>query len=289
MQTSPKDRSNVVSQARVASKSQSLKRGTRFLIIFLLFGLAVTFIALPLVALFAHVSLQGFISSFSTDMVLEALNLSFVTSGVSLLIILLCGTPIAYINARHSYFGKGIVEALTTLPIVLPPAVAGLALLLAFGRRGLVGQYFSVLGIDIAFTTLAVILAQIFVSSPFYIRQATTSFEDVDPMYERAARTLGASNAHTFFRVTIPIAFNGLASGAIMMWARALGEFGATVFFAGNFEGRTQTMPLAIYSAMQGDIESAIYIAIVLVLISFAVIVAVRWFSWRATGNRAEM
>ncbi|MGZ4852904.1 MAG: ABC transporter permease, partial [Halobacteriota archaeon] len=249
MQTSRKKLTDSIASADTAEIGGSLKRGGRSLIIFLLFGLAVTFVALPLAALFAHVTVLGFVSALSTDMVVEALKLSFLTSGISLLVVIVFGTPLAYINARHQYAGKSVIEALITLPIVLPPAVAGLALLMAFGRRGLVGQYFSIWGIDIAFTTVAVILAQIFVSSPFYIRQATTSFEDVDPVYERAAHTLGASSSHTFFRVTIPIALNGLISGAIMTWARALGEFGATVLFAGNLEGKTQTMPLAIYSA----------------------------------------
>ncbi|MGZ4862394.1 MAG: ABC transporter permease [Halobacteriota archaeon] len=288
MQTSRKKLTDSIASADTAEIGGSLKRGGRSLIIFLLFGLAVTFVALPLAALFAHVTVLGFVSALSTDMVVEALKLSFLTSGISLLVVIVFGTPLAYINARHQYGGKSLIEALITLPIVLPPAVAGLALLMAFGRRGLVGQYFSIWGIDIAFTTVAVILAQIFVSSPFYIRQATTSFEDVDPVYERAAHTLGASSAHTFFRVTIPIALNGLISGAIMTWARALGEFGATVLFAGNLEGKTQTMPLAIYSAMQGDVEAAIYIAVILVLISFAVIVAVRWLSWGRAGSRTQ-
>jgi molybdate transport system permease protein len=288
MQTSRNNLRDAISSADTVETGKSLKRGARSLIIFMLFGLAVTFIGLPLVALFAHVTLPGFVSAFSSDMVIEALKLSFLTSGISLLVVILVGTPLAYVNARHRYSGKSVIEALITLPIVLPPAVAGLALLMAFGRRGLIGQYFSVWGIDIAFTTLAVILAQIFVSSPFYIRQATTSFEDVDPVYERAAHTLGASSAHTFFRVTIPIALNGLISGAIMTWARALGEFGATVLFAGNLEGKTQTMPLAIYSAMQGDLEAAIYIAVILVFISFVVIVAVRWLGWRGPGSRTQ-
>jgi molybdate transport system permease protein len=180
----------------------------------------------------------------------QALQLSLVTTLTTLLLVITFGTPVAYFNARHSYHGKRMIETLIDLPIVLPPAVAGIALLLAFGRRGLLGQYFGILGINIAFTTTAVILAQTFVSSPFYIRQATTSFEDVDPDYERAAHTLGASGAGTFFRVTVPIALNGLVSGALMTWARALGEFGATIIFAGNFQGVTQTMPLAIYSEL---------------------------------------
>ncbi|MGZ4920197.1 MAG: ABC transporter permease [Halobacteriota archaeon] len=259
------------------------KKHASSLIIYLVFGLAITFIGLPILALFLHVSFQGFVTSFSTAMVIDALKLSLLTSLTSLGIIVLFGTPIAYVNARRRYFGKNMIEALITLPIVLPPAVAGVALLMAFGRRGLVGQYFSLWGFDIAFTTIAVVLAQIFVSAPFYIRQATTSFEDVNPEYEHVARTLGAPPLGTFFRITAPIALNGLLSGAILSWARALGEFGATVLFAGNFEGTTQTMPLAIYSALQGNLNDAIYLSIVLVLISFAVIAAIRLLGQKKT------
>ncbi len=259
------------------------KKHVSSLFIYLVFGLAITFIGLPILALFLRVSFSGVVTSFSTAMVMDALKLSLLTSVTSCGIIVLIGTPIAYVNARRHYFGKNMIEALITLPIVLPPAVAGVALLMAFGRRGLVGQYVSLWGFDIAFTTIAVVLAQIFVSAPFYIRQATTSFEDVSPEYEHVARTLGASPLDTFFRVTAPIALNGLLSGAILSWARALGEFGATVLFAGNFEGTTQTMPLAIYSALQGDLNNAIYLSIVLVLISFAVIAAIRLLSQKKT------
>jgi molybdate transport system permease protein len=259
----------------------TFNRTIRFLIIFLIFGVVVAFVGLPIVALFWYGTPSGFLSSFSSEMVVEALKLSLVTTLTTLLIVIAFGTPVAYHNARHSYRGKRIIETLIDLPIVLPPAVAGIALLLAFGRRGLLGQYFNILGINIAFTTTAVILAQIFVSSPFYIRQATTSFEDVDPEYERAAHTLGASSAGTFFRVTAPIALNGLVSGALMTWARALGEFGATILFAGNFQGVTQTMPLAIYSAFGSDLDAAVYIAIILVLISFAVIITVKVLALR--------
>jgi len=218
----------------------------------------------------------------------QALQLSLVTTLTTLLLVITFGTPVAYFNARHSYHGKRMIETLIDLPIVLPPAVAGIALLLAFGRRGLLGQYFGILGINIAFTTTAVILAQTFVSSPFYIRQATTSFEDVDPDYERAAHTLGASGAGTFFRVTVPIALNGLVSGALMTWARALGEFGATIIFAGNFQGVTQTMPLAIYSELSINLDIAAYLGVILVLISFAVIASVKVLTLKEKGAVKE-
>ena len=195
------------------------------------------------------------------------------------------GTPIAYVSARFHYHGKELADSLIDLPVIMPPAVAGIALLMAFGRMGIVGRHLNALGISIAFTTLAVILAQTFVSSPFFIRQARTSFEDVDPAFENAARTLGASRFYTFFHVILPIAMNGLFSGAIMAFARSLGEFGATIMFAGNFQGRTQTMPLAIYTAMQGDLDISLCLAIILVAISFVVIALVKILTRRVYKN----
>jgi len=275
-------------RTRKAHSPRTLSRTVWFLIVFLVFAVVVAFVGLPILALFAYGTLSGFLNSFSSDFVVDALRLSLVTTLTTLLIVITFGTPVAYFNARNSYRGKRVIETLIDLPIVLPPAVAGIALLLAFGRYGLLGQYFHILGINIAFATTAVIIAQIFVSSPFYIRQATTSFEDVDPEYERAAHTLGASSAGTFFRVTAPIALNGLVSGALMTWARALGEFGATILFAGNFQGVTQTMPLAIYTALDSNLDSAVYLSIILVLISFAVIVTVKVLTLREKGTAKE-
>ena len=242
----------------------------------LLLSLAMAFIALPVLALFLRSPLPSIAEALHDPVVLDALRLSLMTSGITTLIVVIMGTPIAYVSARFSYPGKELADSLIDLPVIMPPAVAGIALLMAFGRMGLAGHYLSSFGISIAFTTLAVILAQVFVSSPFYIRQARTSFEDVDIAMENAARTLGASRARTFFYVTLPVAMNGLLSGAIMAFARSLGEFGATIMFAGNFQGRTQTMPLAIYTAMQGDLDVALCISIILVAFSFAVIVLVK-------------
>jgi molybdate transport system permease protein len=235
------------------------------------------FIALPVVSLFLKISPDGFFSELNNAVVMDALKLSFITSVSTALIVLILGTPVAYINARYDYPGKVLIDTVIDLPVVIPPAVAGIALLMAFGRMGVVGQYLNMAGITVGFTTIAVVMAQLFVSSPFYIRQARSSFEDVDTTYENAARTLGASRIATFFYVTVPIAMNGLISGLIMTWARALGEFGATILFAGNFEGRTQTMPLAIYMTMaNGDLNACIALSIILVAISFIVIVAVK-------------
>ena len=262
------------------SREAALKGGLAALLI-----LAMAFIALPVAALFLKSPLDTTLRSLHDPMVLDALRLSLTTSTITTIIVFIIGTPIAYVNARFHYFGKELVDSLIDLPVIMPPAVAGIALLMAFGRMGIVGQYINAFGISIAFTTLAVIIAQVFVSSPFYIRQAKTSFEDVDLAFENAARTLGASRVYTFFLITLPIAMNGLISGAVMAFARSLGEFGATMMFAGNFQGRTQTMPLAIYSAMQGDLDVSLCIAIILVAISFVVIVLVKILTQRVYKN----
>jgi len=247
----------------------------------LLVTLAIAFIALPVVALFLKSPPDTILRSLHDPVVMDALRLSLMTSTITTITIVIMGTPIAYVSARFNYFGKELADSLIDLPVIMPPAVAGIALLVAFGRMGIVGHYLNAFGISIAFTTMAVIMAQVFVSSPFYIRQARTSFEDVDLAFENAARTLGASRVYTFFHVILPIAMNGLISGAIMAFARSLGEFGATIMFAGNFQGRTQTMPLAIYTAMQGDLDVSLCLSIILVAISFVVIFLVKTMTRR--------
>ena len=235
------------------------------------------FITVPLISLFTKISIGDMVTALTSESALAALSLSAVTAVISTVVVVIFGTPLAYINARVNYPGRYIVDTLTDLPIVLPPTVAGLALLTAFGANGMIGHYFSLFGIKIAFTTLAVVIAQIFVASPFYIRQARASFEAVDVEFEYASRTLGAGSASTFFRVTLPLASGSLMSGIIMTFARALGEFGATMMFAGNLPGKTQTMPLAIYGQMQSDMSVSIALSIVLVIFSFAIILAVKY------------
>ncbi len=261
----------------------ALKAGLALMLI-----LAMAFIALPVVALFLKSPLDTTLRSLHDPMVMDALRLSLMTSTITTITVVIMGTPIAYVSARFQYFGKELADSLIDLPVIMPPAVAGIALLMAFGRMGIVGQYLNGFGISIAFTTLAVIIAQVFVSSPFYIRQARTSIEDVDLAFENAARTLGASRVYTFFHVIIPIAMNGLVSGAIMAFARSLGEFGATIMFAGNFQGRTQTMPLAIYTAMQGDLDVSLCLAIILVAFSFMVIFLVKTLTRRRVYKNAR-
>jgi molybdate transport system permease protein len=258
----------------------ALKTGLALMLI-----LAMAFIALPVASLFIKSPIDATIRSLHESVVIDALRLSLMTSVLTTSIVVLMGTPVAYVNARFHYFGKEIADSLIDLPVIMPPAVAGIALLMAFGRMGILGHYLNAFGISIAFTTLAVVMAQVFVSSPFYIRQARTSFEDVDLAFENAARTLGASRVYTFFHVILPIACNGLISGAIMAFARSLGEFGATIMFAGNFQGRTQTMPLAIYAAMQGDLDVSLCLAIILVVISFMVIALVKTLTRRVYND----
>ena len=237
----------------------------------------VTFLSLPLLAILLKVVPQaGLWETLREPLVTQALRLSLITSLSSLLLAILFGTPVAYLLARYRFRGARVVETLIDLPMVLPPTVAGVALLMAFGRRGLLGPWLTVAGLQIGFSTTAVILAQIFVCLPFYIRAAQAGFRSVDPELERVAYTLGVSPLRTFWRVTVPLALPALLSGGVMAWARALGEFGATIMFAGNLRGRTQTMPLAIYLAMESDLPAALALSTLLIVVSFSVLLSVR-------------
>jgi molybdate transport system permease protein len=248
--------------------------------------LAVTlYLALPVLALFLRTTPELFWLSLFNPEVTSALILSLVTSTISLAIVIAVGTPFAYIHTKSEYMGKVLVDTLIDLPLVLPPAVAGLGLLMLYGRAGIIGHYFSLLGIPIAFTTLAVIMAQVFVASPFYLRQAKSLFAQLDPAYEQTARTLGASQFRTVFLVVVPMTASELVSGAVMTFGRALGEFGATIMFAGNLPGVTQTMPLAVYVGMEGNFAAGLTISIILVVISFAIMIAVRLLSRQETTH----
>jgi molybdate transport system permease protein len=178
--------------------------------------------------------------------------------------------------ARYRFPGQTLIDSLIELPMVLPPAVAGVGLLMAFGRRGLLGPFLASIGINIGFTTTAVVVAQLFVAAPFYVRAARAGFLGVDRELEHVSHTLGVSDWATFWRVTIPVAMPSLLSGVVMCWARALGEFGATIMFAGSFQGRTQTMPLAIYAALEGDLDAALALSAILVVVSFGALVVLR-------------
>jgi molybdate transport system permease protein len=240
------------------------------------------FLALPVAALVIRAIVDGSLRiALASPVVLDALWLSLATTAVSLVITVLLGLPLAIVLARRTFRGKGWVEAIVDLPIVLPPSVAGLALLLVFGRRGLLSAPFEILGISVSFTTIAVILAQVFVSAPFFIRSARTGIAGVDHDLEDAARVDGASERQLFRMITVPLASTALAAGLVMTWARSLGEFGATIMFAGNIEGRTQTLPLVVYGEFQGgDLDASIAAAAILVLAAFGVLVAVRFLHW---------
>jgi molybdate transport system permease protein len=254
--------------------------GTRSLVaIAALFAL---FLALPVVTLVARAILDGSLAhALGSPVVLDALALSLVTTAVSLVITVAMGLPLAFVLARWRFRGKGLVEAIVDLPIVLPPSVAGLALLLVFGRRGFLGAPLDQLGITVPFTVVAVVLAQVFVSAPFFIRSARTGIAGVDRDLEDAARVDGASERQLFRTITTPLAGAALAAGLTMSWARSLGEFGATIMFAGNVMGRTQTLPLVVYGEFQGGaLDASIAAAAMLVMAAFGVLVAVRLFHW---------
>ncbi|HYO44749.1 MAG TPA: ABC transporter permease [Candidatus Limnocylindrales bacterium] len=240
------------------------------------------FLALPVLAVVVRALLGGVITSVAgSGTLLTALALSLGTTAVSLVITVILGLPLAFVLARRRFRGKWLVETLVDLPLVLPPSVAGLALLLVFGRRGLLGSTLDLAGIDIAFTTAAVIVAQVFVSAPFFVRSARAGIAGVDRDLEDAARVDGASELELFRLVTVPLAGSALAAGLVMSWARAMGEFGATIMFAGSVAGRTQTLPLLVYSEFGGgDLDTAIAAAAILVLAAFGVLVAVRALHW---------
>jgi len=240
------------------------------------------FLCLPVFAIFERAAETDFFDTISSSTVTEALRLSLLTTTISLTLVVIFGTPVAYILARVPFPGRDIADTLVDLPIVLPPAVGGLGLLMAFGRRGIFGEWLDDAGIEIAFTTTAVVMAQTFVASPFFIRAAKAGFEAVPQNLEDVARTLGSSRSSAFFRVAIPVAAPSLMAGAVMAWARALGEFGATIMFAGSFPGRTQTVPLAIYRQLETGVEAPLALSAVLVVISFVVLLTFRLLMRRA-------
>ena len=259
-----------------------LRRGWGEASLVVVAALFALFLGLPIFALVGRALLDGSLAlAVTSATVLDALRLSLVTTAISLGITVTLGLPLAFVLARRRFRGKRLLEVVVDLPIILPPSVAGLALLLAFGRRGLLGAPFEVLGISIPFTVVAVIMAQVFVSAPFFVRSARAGLAGVDRDLEDAARVDGASERRVFREVTVPLAGASLAAGLIMSWARSLGEFGATIMFAGNIAGRTQTLPLVVYGEFQGgDLDGSIAAAAILVLAAFGVLVAVRVFHW---------
>jgi molybdate transport system permease protein len=241
--------------------------------------ISILLIALPLGALAYRVYQEQAWEAGADPTLPQAISLTFETTAISLLLILLLGTPLAYLLSRGRFFGKRLLNVLVELPIVLPPAVAGFALLVTFGRKGLLGPILLDLDIQIVFTRYAVIIAQTFVSMPFFVRAAQVGFNNVDREIEAAALVDGASRWGRFWLVTLPLSSRALVTGALMSWARALGEFGATILFAGSAPGRTQTMTLLIYKTYQQNIPAALWTALILVGIAALVLFVVQLLS----------
>lgn len=261
----------------LAPTSRSVTRRRRATLTLLLASLPLLAIVLiPLAALLLRVQPALLTQHLFDAQTRQAIALSLTTTAMATLLALVGGTPLAYLLARRAFRGRAALDTLIDLPMVLPPSVAGIALLLAFGRRGLIGQYLAAQGVEIAFTPVAVVLAQLFVAAPFYIKAAAAGFAAVDRELEQAAAIDGASPLRVFSAVTLPLAGPTVLGGLVMTWARALGEFGATIIFAGNFPGRTQTMPLAIYIGFELAFERALTLALILLACSFGVLLTVK-------------
>jgi molybdate transport system permease protein len=232
-------------------------------------ALYVLFIGLPILALLIRALQQdGFLAGLGGSLVVQALQLSLITSAISMAVVVVVGTPFALLLARRNSPLLRVIDSFVELPIVLPPVVAGVAMLMAFGRNGILGPGLSAVGITLPFTTGAVIFAQVFVAAPFYVRAARIGFSGIDVTFEDVSQTLGVSPWSTFWRLTVPMAWPSLVTGLALAWARAVSEFGATIMFAGNLTGRTQTMPLAIMTAMESSLGAALALSVLLLAMS---------------------
>ncbi|WP_034360545.1 ABC transporter permease [Deinococcus phoenicis] len=247
----------------------------------LLGGVMTLFLLLPILVVLGRGLSADFLSTLLSPVVMDALRVSLWTTLTTLGLTVLFVTPVAYLLARFDFPGKAVLDTLLDLPIVLPPVVAGVGLLLTFGRNGLLGPPLELAGISLAFSPAAVVLAQLFTSAPFYLRTAKAGFMAVDREVEQAARTDGADGLRVFRFITWPLAFPFLLEGLVLTWARALGEFGATILFAGSLQGRTRTITLAIYSALESDLAPALVLSAVMVLLAFAVLLFVRGLAMR--------
>ena len=246
------------------------------------------FIVLPMISLIMWTVDENAWYAIAAPEAREALFLSIRTTAISMLIIIAVGTPAAYVLARTEFRGKRAVDSLIDIPAVLPPSAAGIALLLTFGRLGLVGQYLDVFGITVSFTTAAVVIAEVFVAAHFYVRQAAVGFAQVRRDVEEAAMVDGASRLSVFCRVSVPLALPALLAGAVMAWARALGEFGGTIIFAGSFPGVTQTIPLAIFAARESNFDAAVALSVMVLGFAFTVILVARLLLGRAAESASS-
>ena len=263
---------------RPSGKGDALASGVAVAALALLAG----FISLPIISLVVWTVNEDSWRAMASPEARDALLLSIRTTAISMLIIILVGTPAAYVLARADFPGKRALDSLIDVPAVLPPSAAGIALLLAFGRFGLLGKYLDAFGIQLSFTTAAVVIAEIFVAAHFYVRQAVVGFSQVRREVEEAARVDGANRFSVFTRVTVPLAFPALLAGAVMAWARALGEFGGTIIFAGSFQGVTQTIPLAIFAARESDFDAAVALSVMVLGFAFTVILVARYLLGKA-------
>jgi molybdate transport system permease protein len=253
--------------------------------------LLLVFLALPFIGVLTRVTPGDLIARLRDPIVLAALRLSLVTCASTTVVVVLLGTPLAYLLATREFAGKRLIEVLVDLPMVLPPTVAGFALLMAFGRMGLAGRALHVFGLSLPFTTAGVVAAQVFMAAPFFVSPARAGFAGIDRRLLDAAATLRASETYAFFRVVLPLARPALVAGIAMSAARALGEFGATITFAGNLPGTTQTMPLAVYVALQSEVGAAVVLSVLLMMMSFGLLLALRSapssFLWNRASARA--
>lgn len=244
------------------------------------------FITLPILAVFLRINPSQVNGQLHNAQIIEAIKLSLYTSGIATLIALCLTVPTAYFMATRKFPGKAIVDTLIDLPIVMPPAVAGVALLYAFAPRGLLGPILNRLGLIIPGGTIAVILAQIFVASPFVLRSAKAGFENLDKDIINSAKILSGSRLRVFFTISLPLSARVIISGVMLTWARAMGEFGATLMFAGNLPGLTQTMPLAIYSLMNSDPLAGVMLSTVLIVISFTILIVIKLLEQKSFGAK---
>ncbi len=236
----------------------------------------ISLIGLPILAIVWRSINIDVLSYAVSGSAVNALKLSLITSTLCVLFSLVTGTPLAYIQAHWHFRGKAVLDLLVDLPVVLPPSVAGIALLMAFGRQGILGAWLNAIGVTIPFTATAVVMAQMFVSAPLLVRSARIGFAAIDQQLEEAAKVEGASNWHVFRHIMLPLAGRALFTGVILSWARALGEFGATLLFAGNLEGKTQTMPLAIYVGFEQGLGIALVLSVILLAVSLVLLALVR-------------
>jgi len=254
-------------------------------------AVTIAFLMLPIIALATYQPVHDLINGLGSQVAIDAIKVSLKTNAIAFALMIIFGTPFAYVLARWRFPGRSVVITLVELPLVMPPAVAGLGLLVAFGSLGLLGHTLSALGIDLAFTQAAVVMAIVFVASPYYLRGAIAAFEAVDQTLIDVAGTLGAGPARRMLRVAIPLAGGGLGAAAAVAFARGLGEFGATILFAGSFQGTTQTLPLAVYSLFDANLDQAIAIGVLLILVSAVILLTSKLLasSWRTSSKSTSL